>query len=60
MNIIKGANMDIDFTTVPNVDWEVGTCPRGDKYKCATKNTSICPYFGGIEAPDKVLCSYKE
>lgn len=61
---LKGANMDIDLAT-PDVEihWEQDKCPwnlkeKTDEHKCAVKNISLCPYFCGIEYPDKVLCSY--
>jgi hypothetical protein len=57
---IKGANMDIDFSQTPEMDWEAGECPWGTNHKCAVKNISICKYFAGIEYPDVVLCKYKE
>lgn len=60
--IIKriGANMDIDFS---NADFGGSVCPwnaadKTDEHKCAVKNTSICPYFCGIQYLDSVLCSY--
>ena len=34
---IKGANMDIDFSSA---EWEQGKCPWGPKHKCAVKNVS--------------------
>jgi len=63
MQKIDGANMDIDLTSEKDIFWKQGKCPwnikeKTDKHKCAVKNTSICPYFCGIEALDKVLCSY--
>jgi hypothetical protein len=61
---LKGANMDIDLATPEvKIHWEQDKCPwnlkeKTEKHKCAVKNDSICPYFCGIEYPDKVLCSY--
>jgi hypothetical protein len=60
MQKIKGANIDIDFSKVAFMDWEPGTCPWGPEHKCAVKNTSICDYFDGVEAPDTIICKYKE
>lgn len=59
-----GANMDIDLATSPGVlDWIQTPCPwnvaeGGTAHRCAIKNTSICPFFCGIEYLDTVLCSY--
>lgn len=54
--------MDIDLIKNENVEWEQDECPwskeDGEEHKCAVKNVSICKYFGGIEKPDKVLCTY--
>ena len=61
---LKGANMDIDLATPPGqITWGQETCPwnsaeRTVSHHCAVKNTSICPYFYGIEYLDVVLCSY--
>jgi len=61
---LDGANMDIDLTTDrKNIHWVQDKCPRNeaegtDKYKCAVKNVSICPYFCGIEYLDNILCCY--
>lgn len=61
---LNGANMDIDLTsTDKDLDWSQDLCPwnvkeKTNKNKCAVKNTSICPYFCGIEYLDKVLCCY--
>lgn len=57
---IMGANMDIDFS---NPDFGNSDCPWNlaestDSHKCAVKNTSICPYFCGIQYLDSVVCSY--
>jgi len=59
MQKINGANIDIDFSKVTGMSWEPGECPWGPEHKCAIKNISICDYFGGIEAPDTVICNYK-
>ena len=55
-----GSNMDIDFS---NADFGNSQCPwnvaeNTQKHKCAVKDTSICPYFCGIQYLDSVLCSY--
>ena len=61
---LSGANMDIDLTTpVSEIDWPQAACPwnlaeNTEEHKCAVKNTSICPYFRGIEYLDVVVCSY--
>lgn len=61
---LNGANMDIDLTTEKKeIHWKQDECPwnkseNTNKHKCAVKNTSICPYFCGIEYLDIVLCSY--
>ncbi|MCL4384343.1 hypothetical protein M1116_02725 [Patescibacteria group bacterium] len=61
---LHGANMDIDLTSAQNVTWKQDLCPwneaenSGTTHKCAIKNTSICDYFCGVQAPDNVLCSY--
>lgn len=52
--------MDIDFS---NKNWGNSVCPwnaadKTDGHKCAVKDTSICPYFCGIQYLDSVLCSY--
>lgn len=52
--------MDIDFSSVPGMDWQPGKCPWGPEHQCAVKNTSICKYFEGIEKLDTVICSYPE
>ena len=62
---IKGANMDVDFTTPDDVSWEMGKCPwnevdKTNKHKCAVKNVSICKYFQGMKRLDTVLCSYSD
>lgn len=61
INKIMGANMDIDFS---NPNFGNSDCPWNlaestDSHKCAVKNTSICPYFCGIQYLDSVLCSSK-
>jgi hypothetical protein len=58
MQKIKGANLDIDLSKVTGMAWEPGTCPWGPEHRCAVKNTSICDNFGGIEAPDNIICNY--
>jgi hypothetical protein len=57
---IPGGNIDIDFSKTEGMSWEPGTCPWGPEHKCAVKNTSMCDYFEGVEAPDIILCSYKK
>ena len=57
---LVGGNMDIDFS---NKNWGNSVCPwnaadKTDEHKCAVKDTSICPYFCGIQYLDSVLCSY--
>ncbi|MBN1919786.1 MAG: hypothetical protein JW892_00960 [Anaerolineae bacterium] len=60
------ANMDIDLSTSPEaLGWPQTSCPwnaaeGGTAHHCAIKNTSICPYFCGIEYLDTALCSYPE
>ena len=61
---LDGANMDIDLITSPEkISWKQDKCPwniaeKTNKYRCALKNVSICPYFCGIEYLDNVLCCY--
>ncbi len=61
---LSGANMDIDLATSSNlISWSQEPCPwntaeQTDTHKCAVKNTSICPYFCGIEYADTLLCCY--
>lgn len=60
INKLMGSNMDIDFS---NADFGNTACPwnvadNTSEHKCAVKNTSICPYFCGIQYLDSVLCSY--
>ncbi len=61
---LGGANMDIELVTPPEqISWKQDTCPwNGDEgtqvHRCAVKNTSICPYFCGIEYLDTILCCY--
>ncbi|HYF93483.1 MAG TPA: hypothetical protein VD969_14820 [Symbiobacteriaceae bacterium] len=60
---LSGANMDIDLTSGDKIAWKQMPCPWNAaenirRHKCAVKNTSLCPYFCGIEPPDTVLCSY--
>ena len=63
---LDGANMDIDLVTpAGNISWEQDRCPwNADEgtaeHRCAVKNTSICPYFRGIQYLDTVLCAYPE
>lgn len=57
---LMGANMDIDFS---NADFGNSQCPwnlaeETQTHRCAVKDTSICPYFCGIQYLDSVLCSY--
>ena len=60
----SGANLDIDLTSsTGQIDWEQDKCPwnrdeHSEVHRCAVKNTSICPYFRGVEYLDIVLCSY--
>ena len=61
---LNGANMDIDLSSQKeDIHWPQAKCPwnkaeNTEEHKCAVKNVSICPYFCGIEYPDKVKCSY--
>jgi GNAT superfamily N-acetyltransferase len=61
---LRGANMDVDLTTLADlISWVQGPCPWNlaegtDAHRCAVKNVSICPHFGGIEPLDTVVCSY--
>jgi len=62
---LRGANMDIDLASEQNVEWHQDECPwnkaeNTNIHKCAVKNTSICPYFRGIEYLDTILCSYPQ
>lgn len=56
--------MDIDLATPAGaISWAQDRCPwnaaeGNDAHRCAVKDTSICPHFGGIEALDTVLCNY--
>jgi GNAT superfamily N-acetyltransferase len=56
--------MDIDLATPPGeISWPQDPCPwnvaeETSAHRCAVKNVSICPHFGGVEALDTVLCSY--
>lgn len=57
---LMGANMDIDFS---NADFGNSQCPWNlaegtGAHRCAVKDTSICPYFCGVQYLDSVLCSY--
>jgi len=66
MNLLIGANMDIDLATPAGaIGWEQQECPwnraEGSReHRCAVKNTSLCPYFCGVEYLDTVLCSYPD
>lgn len=65
INKLIGANMDIDLCTQSSIDWQQSSCPWNKtginlQHKYAIKNTSICPYFQGVEYLDTVLCSYPE
>ena len=61
---LKGANMDIDLASPrETLAWQQEACPWNaaegtDEHRCAVKNTSICPYFCGVEYLDTLLCSY--
>jgi hypothetical protein len=60
---LRGGNMDIDLIPKPGLAWERDACPwneaeQSQAYKCAVKDTSICPYFRGIKPLDTVLCAY--
>jgi len=60
---LKGANMDIDLASQADLTWQQDACPWNAaegtaSHHCAVKNTSICPYFCGVEYIDTLLCSY--
>ena len=61
---LHGANMDIDLASdKKKIPWRQDACPWNkasgtSAHKCAVKNTSLCPYFYGIEYVDTVLCCY--
>lgn len=61
---LRGANMDIDLATPEDaISWAQDRCPWNVAegvvdHRCAVKDTSICPYFRGIEPLDTVLCAY--
>lgn len=60
---LDGANMDIDLTSEGETSWKQMKCPwnqaeGSNAHKCAVKNTSLCPYFCGIEYADVVQCCY--
>ncbi len=61
---LKGANMDIDLATPAGaIAWSQDACPwnRAENtamHRCAVKNTSICPYYCGVEYLDTLLCCY--
>jgi hypothetical protein len=61
---LRGGNMDIDLIPNDGLGWVRDLCPRNEAekvtiHKCAVKDTSICPHFRGIRAPDTVLCAYE-
>jgi hypothetical protein len=61
---LRGANMDIDLVTPEGaISWVQDRCPWNVAegvvdHRCAVKDTSICPYFRGIEPLDTLLCAY--
>lgn len=61
---LKGANIDIDLATPEGkIAWEQEKCPwnlakNTQEHHCAVKNTSLCPYFCGLENLDTLLCCY--
>lgn len=61
---LRGANLDIDLATpAGQIAWTQDACPwnlveGANLHRCAVKNTSICPYFRGVEPLDTLLCSY--
>jgi hypothetical protein len=61
---LRGANMDIDLASAGQaIPWAQDACPwNADEgvrtHRCAIKNTSICPYFCGVEYLDTLLCCY--
>ena len=63
---LDGANMDIDLVSpTDQIAWKQAPCPWNaadgtSEHRCAVKDTSICPYFCGIEYLDTVLCCYPE
>ncbi len=64
MRKLRGANMDIDLTTRADaISWSQDPCPwnaaeHTNTHQCAVKNTSICPFFCGVEYLDTLLCCY--
>ena len=66
MNKLAGANMDIDLATpAGQISWQQEKCPwnardSNDQHRCAVKNISLCPYFCGVEYPDKLLCCFPD
>ena len=56
--------MDIDLATDASaIVWKQAACPwnaaEGSReHRCAVKNTSLCPYFCGVEYIDTLLCCY--
>lgn len=62
---LKGANMDINLLSNPNITWKQDICPWNEaentrEHKRAVKDTSLCKYFRGIKKPDTVLCVYSQ
>ncbi len=60
---LNGANMDIDLASGQAVAWSQDACPWNQAeqvgtHRCAVKNTSICPYFCGVDYLDVLLCCY--
>lgn len=61
---LAGANMDIDLATPEGaISWQQDKCPWNQAegtglHRCAVKNTSICPFFCGVEFMDVLLCCY--
>jgi hypothetical protein len=61
---LTGANMDIDLATpAGEIAWQQEQCPwnaaeQTIAHRCAVKNTSICPYFCGVQYIDTILCCY--
>ena len=63
VQILDGANMDIDLTSSDQTSWKQTKCPRNEadgtnNHKCAVKNVSICDFFCGIQYLDNVKCCY--
>ena len=61
---LDGANIDIDLVTPEStISWKQDKRPWNEaeqtgEHRCAVKNVSICPYFGGVEYLDPLLCCY--